>query len=744
MLKLKTLFSALTGKYFRLYMGGGDSPSGQATTTTVNNTNIPDYAKPYVTNMLGATQNALFDTDPTSGGITGFKPYQPYSTDMNKYVAGFSPMQQQAFGNTANMQVSPQNSQATGMAGMAGLGGLFAGQNYMNSASDSDQLSKLMSPYQQNVTDFQKRQAISDYGRQLPGMNAQAIGQGAFGGSRQAVAAAENQRNLQNSLLGIQASGTQDAYRNAQQMQQFGANLGLQGNQLANTAANTMLGAGQQDYTQQMGINTAQQQAGSQQQQLEQAKINQQIQNYATQQQYPMMQLGMMSNMIRGLPMQASTTQTYQATPSPMTQAIAGAGAVGSALKVAGGGQIKGLAGGGDVASYSVGGAIRQQIDAMSLPQLQQVEQTTQSGEIRSYVQQRIAMMEQSQKAQEGQEQQGLPAMDSGSALESGLAGGGIIAFANEGLVPNTNPILDANDARALVPPPVAGLAPPQSTGAPGSLQATVAELEAQRARMGITGNSQAGRLAELQAQREGLGATEDSAKALKALEFFANMGTKTGSPLAAALKSASETAPGYAQLIKDQAAVRAGIADKEANIAQLVEASKLGTLKDAEAIIAAEKKEKAELARTEVTIAGRLKEAGMHVASANMAGKADAQTLAAFAAEVAKETGKPITDPSVQTEAYRRREKAKGGTGDKIDAAKAAALLRTITPLIKELEKKFYLADPVDKPAIQTQIDEARALIFNAPTAAAATPTAVPSLQEQAAAEIARRKAGR
>jgi hypothetical protein len=740
MLKLKTLFSALTGKYFRFYMGGGDAPSGQATTTTVNNTNIPDYAKPYVTNMLGATQNALFNTDPTSGNITGFKPYQPYSTDMNKYVAGFSPMQQQAFSNTANMQVSPQNAQATGMSGMAGLGGLFAGQNYMNSASDPNQIANLMSPYQQNVTDFQKRQAISDYGRQLPGMNAQAIGQGAFGGSRQAVAGAENQRNLQNSLLGIQASGTQDAYKNAQQMQQFGANLGLQGNQLANTAANTMLGAGQQDYGQQMGINAAQAAAGSQQQQLEQGKINQQIQNYATEQQYPMMQLGMMSNMIRGLPMQASTTQSYQATPSPMTQGIAGVGTALSAAKAFGasGGEVKGLAGGGDVASYSVGGAIRQQIDSMSLPQLQQVEQTTQSGEIRSYVQQRIAMMEQSQKAQGGQEQQGLPAMDSGSALESGLAGGGIIAFANEGLVPNTNPILDANDARALVPPPVAGLTPPQSTGAPGSLQATVAELEAQRARMGITGNSQAGRLAELQKQREGLGATEDSAKALKALEFFANMGTKTGSPLAAALKSASETAPGYAQLIKDQAAVRAGIADKEANIAQLVEASKLGTLKDAETMVAAEKKEKAELERTKMEIDARLKAEGIRAAAGNMAGKADAQTLAAFAAEVAKEKGLPITDPSVQTEAYRRREKAKNAIGERMEAAKAAITGKIAVNYIKELEKKLFVADEKDKPAIQADIDEAKTML---PTAAAA-PAAAPSLREQALAEIASRAA--
>jgi hypothetical protein len=39
-----------------------------------------------------------------------------------------------------------------------------------------------MSPYQQNVTDFQKQEAVKDYSRQLPGMGAQASGAGAFGG----------------------------------------------------------------------------------------------------------------------------------------------------------------------------------------------------------------------------------------------------------------------------------------------------------------------------------------------------------------------------------------------------------------------------------------------------------------------------------------------------------------------------------------------------------------------------------
>ena len=49
--------------------GGGGSGSGNSapTQTTVQNTNIPDYAQPYVESMLGATQQQLFNTSTDAG-----------------------------------------------------------------------------------------------------------------------------------------------------------------------------------------------------------------------------------------------------------------------------------------------------------------------------------------------------------------------------------------------------------------------------------------------------------------------------------------------------------------------------------------------------------------------------------------------------------------------------------------------------------------------------------------------------
>ena len=118
----------------------------------------------------------------------------------------------------------------------------------------------------------------------------------------------------------------QAAQQMYEQSRQYGAGIGLQGLQTGLQAAGTLGQLGQTQYGQNVGNIQLQNQFGGQQQALEQAKINQQVQDYGTAQQYPMMQLANMNNLLRGLPMQSSTVQTYQAPPSPLSQ-LAGAGA---------------------------------------------------------------------------------------------------------------------------------------------------------------------------------------------------------------------------------------------------------------------------------------------------------------------------------------------------------------------------------------------------------------------------------
>jgi hypothetical protein len=115
-------------------MGGGSSGP---TNSTVTQSNVPDWLRPQVENVLMGAGRNLFQTKKVDSGqkddagniiynedITGTKPFVPYSSDPSKYVAGFSPLQQQVQYNAANLQMPGQFNQATGYANQAAQGGL--------------------------------------------------------------------------------------------------------------------------------------------------------------------------------------------------------------------------------------------------------------------------------------------------------------------------------------------------------------------------------------------------------------------------------------------------------------------------------------------------------------------------------------------------------------------------------------------------------------------------------------------
>ena len=550
---------------------GGGGGGGGATTSTSYNTNIPEYAKPYVEGMLEATQKQIYNDDRTS-----FRPYTPYSTDVNNYFAGFSDLQKQAQYESANMQQPGQFNLGSGLAGMAGMGslgaaqgaqplmgqagmyggmgagygaqaagmaptaqafgqesadigmgglgygalgtgygaqaagmsgmGFGAGQQYAQNVTSPQSMQAYMSPYQQSVTDVAKTAAVREAQMAQQAQNLGAARQGTYGGARQTLAQAEREKNLLSNLSNIQAQGSQSAYDRALQSQQFGANLGLQGlgagyqglgmgmqgaqtglqglgtalqGQQARMAglgqAGQFLGQGMQGAqtglqgvqgavgagqyglagygqagqaastlgqlgTQQQAADIARQNQmslmGKQQQDLEQQKINQAIQTYAIQQQYPQMQLGFMSNMLRGLPLQAQTTQLYQAQPSIMQQGVGLLGAGASLFGRKEGGAIKEYREGGvaSVPGYKYGKLISEpklesMADDLTIPQLQQrlKDPALTPGERQVFAE---ALQEKMQ--QEKSRMSGI-AMAGGPAFESqGMAGGGILAFAGE------------------------------------------------------------------------------------------------------------------------------------------------------------------------------------------------------------------------------------------------------------------------------------------------------------------------
>ena len=110
--------------------------------------------------------------------------------------------------------------------------------------------SQYMSPYIQNALNVQLQEMNRQAQIQGTQRNAQAVGAGAFGGSRQAIADAEANRNLMRSQSDVIAQGMQGAYASGQQ--QFNAE------QQANLAA--------QQANQQAGLTTSGQNAQMQQQ----------------------------------------------------------------------------------------------------------------------------------------------------------------------------------------------------------------------------------------------------------------------------------------------------------------------------------------------------------------------------------------------------------------------------------------------------------------------------------------------
>ena len=355
---------------------------------TITQTNIPDWLRPQVEGLLGGATQQIFGTTPTTDSngqmkydLTSIKPFQPYSTNPQDYYAGFSPLQNQAFQSAANLQTPGQFQFGSDLAGGAGLSALNAGNMYSMQATNPWATQAYMSPYMQNVVDAQQQQAQrqSDIARQ--GIGAQFAQSGAFGGGRYGVQQAQAAADLARQKQNIQATGLQNAFANAQQAQQFGANLGLQGASAAMGAAGQLGQLGAQQLGAQQGIIGLQQQQGAIQQQQQQNYINQAIQNYTNAQQYPLQQLNAYNALLRGYAVPGQTATQYQAAPSLANQLVGLGTAAYGASKLMGGSGNKA----GGVIKMASGGiaSINRKVlldpDSVSL---QQVKQGVQNGTI--------------------------------------------------------------------------------------------------------------------------------------------------------------------------------------------------------------------------------------------------------------------------------------------------------------------------------------------------------------------------
>ena len=376
---------------------GIDTSSPAAQTTQTSAQSIQPWAQPYISNYLNATQNLIANQQTPELLNASYVDAKNLQLP-GGFASGSALAQAGGQGSLSTAPIALQYGQQGAGYGAQGtkygeLGAAMgtaasrAGDLYAQQAQSPEAMQAYMSPYMQNVVDWQKQQAVRDYQIQAPQMAAQAAGSGAFGGNRLALQQAEANRGLQNRLSGIEATGQQQAFQTAQQAQQFGAGLGLQGLQAGMQGQQVGLaGLGTAMQGSQVGLqgvqgaqqgyagattaggtlgNIAAQQA---QAQLAAAQLKNQF--GMQQQMWPYQQQQYAQSMMSNLPFTsaAQTNQQYTAPPNTANQiANLGLGALGAYT------MYKAFNKGGLVKKYAKGGIVKSEGSSLADIKLHQL-----------------------------------------------------------------------------------------------------------------------------------------------------------------------------------------------------------------------------------------------------------------------------------------------------------------------------------------------------------------------------------
>jgi hypothetical protein len=473
-------------------------------------------------------------------------------------------------------------------------------------------------------------------GIQGAGMGLQGVNTQLAGVDRQLAGTAQGMQGAQVGLAGVNAAtsagqlGLQGAQvglqGTAQGMQ--GAGMGLQGVQgaqagygLANQSASNLTNMLGQQQQQELGLYNNQMAMGDKKMAYDQSILNQAVQDYANAQQYPLMQLGTMSNMLRGLPMQASTTNQYAASPNPVSQAVGtiGAGAsIYNAMKPgpggAAGGEVKGYAKGG-IMSYDMGGEVEEQLESMDEKGLQAQARESTSPSIRKMAQ-RLLRERQMSKQPQGTGPMGVQYQAAQPQMPS-YAPGGIVAFAQGKTVyggPSTeNDPQNEEDAkigmaeRLAQPAPTTGgimgattqpttpipAAPPKplpdiaqeamrqrdiySAQATRPTAELLKEIQAEREALGVGDNKAREELrAQQMAERANLADEKERQRHMRLAEFFASWGSTPGPVLVAGMNALKQSIP---NIISDEKEAKKARKEADKIIYDIDEATRLEKL---------------------------------------------------------------------------------------------------------------------------------------------------------------------
>ena len=315
-------------------IGGGSRPSTQQ---VIQTSKLPEEIAPFAKEVLEEAK-ALYEAQTDAG-------YKAYTGDT---IASFTPEQQRAQRALAGLYGSSDQTFSDVAKITEGLDEKFTG----------DIAQEYMSPYQQAVTDIEKRQAMEDYSsRIMPTFEKRAIDAGGMSGlgSRAAIEAAQLGGKQAERLGDIQAKGLQRAYADAQS--QFAQQKERERMQAADMLKTQ--GVRRASELQELGALST---VGEQKQALAQQALDEAYYKHLEQQAYPQEKLAEYSGFVYGNPLMSQRDVTKT---SPMGQGpglgsqLLGAGMTAGKLYAQGGGfgdgfswaKMFGGAAGGGIAS---------------------------------------------------------------------------------------------------------------------------------------------------------------------------------------------------------------------------------------------------------------------------------------------------------------------------------------------------------------------------------------------------------
>ncbi len=314
---------------------GSSSPSAapQATSQTVNQSNIPSYARPYFERMMRRAE------------ASSNQEYIPYEAER---IAGPNADSEMAFSGARNLQSTylPAFNQAsqnlTNAVGRAERTVNAYDPNNVGTWNEANR-AQYMSPYIQDVVNRAQEAAQRNFAESQAGRSAAAARAGAFGGSRAAVADEVARRNYDQQFMDTTAQLLNQGYNNAQsqfnadrqaqeQARQFGAELGMKGAGFGLQAGEAMRNLGSEGFR--LGGAQAEllNRFGVQQQTERQKRLDQAYEDFLNQRDYERQNVSFLSSILRGLNVQPqSNVVTYTQQPNQTAQLLGmGLGAYGA------------------------------------------------------------------------------------------------------------------------------------------------------------------------------------------------------------------------------------------------------------------------------------------------------------------------------------------------------------------------------------------------------------------------------